>query len=271
MGKSVLLRLVMTHIYISTEGSCELYICDNKVTDVHMFQGLKGVRIAETAGEAKMYFSDILAEGHRRKEFLKAKGDVVDVKSYRAKYPDDEPMPPVFVIIDEYGRFAEDKEIQAQVTEIAETLGYLDFHLVVASQRPDAATVLKPRIKANLLTRIAFTTTDEYNSKIILDLPDAAKLGKVKGRAILLDGFPEKIQVPYMSEEQAVALLSPYRGVVNDSARQEIDSIPEALPSFVAGPFGQTDLPGSGSPARNDQPNRKKTRKGRMDSPDSPS
>jgi hypothetical protein len=271
MGKSVLLRLIMTHLYISHNGKCDITICDNKVTDVHMFQGLPGVKIAETAGEAMLYFDDVLQEGYRRKEVLKTKGDVVDVRSYRKKYPDDEPLPPMFVVVDEYGRFAEVKELQEKVIEIAETMGYLDIHLVIASQRPDAANVLKPRIKANLLTRIAFTTSDETNSKIILDLPDAAKLGKVKGRAILLDGFPEKVQVPYMSEEQAVALLSKYKGgKEHDEERQTDYPITETLPSFVAGPVGSTGLPGSSEAQRHDQPNRKKAGKRRMDSPDTP-
>jgi DNA segregation ATPase FtsK/SpoIIIE-like protein len=236
-----------------------------------MFRDLPGVKIAETSGEAKMYLQDVLDEGYRRKELLKSKGDVVDVKSYRSKYPNSEPLPPMFVFIDEYGRFAEDDEIQAMVMEIAETLGYLDVHLVVASQRPDASTVLKPRIRANLLTRLAFTTADETNSKIILDnIPDAAKLGKIPGRAIYLDGFPQKVQVPYMSEEQAVALLSKYRGGNSnaDDERQTDNSIAETLPSFVTGPIGEIDLPGSSEAPRYDQPNRKKTRKGRMDSPD---
>jgi len=244
MGKSALIRLIATHLTLSLDGNLQIKMINNKVTDLYMFRGVPHIEVAETDREALAVLEQALDEAKRRKSLLKSKKNVVDAKQFRQRYPD-EKMEPVFIIIDEYGRFADNKAIQNAVTELAETAGYLDIHLIISSQRPDAKDVLKPRIKANILTRIAFSTTDETNSMIILDSPEAAHLGKIQGRAYLLDGFLEKVQVPYMSPEQVVTLLEPYRkeeGTEDDAPRSEDIEAPEALPSFISGSTGFTDL-----------------------------
>ena len=263
MGKTVFLRLVVVHLMRTTNGHIDVLFIDNKITDVNMFQNVPQITIAETTGEAKMFLADKIALINERKELLKSKKDVVDVKEFRQKYPD-EKIDPMFIIIDEYGRFADDDEFQDMVTEIAETSGYLDVHLIIAAQRPDASKVLNPRIKANIVTRLAFSTANETNSTIILDLPDAAHLGMIQGRACLLDSVIKKVQIPYLSSDQAKAYMKPfYRkdwGMFDDGERQETDQVPKALPSFVKGSSGEADMPGLGTAPRNSKPRSKKVK-----------
>lgn len=255
MGKTVLLRLLITHLIRSTKGHVKLVLCDNKVSDLWVFRELGQVSIAETQLEALCSLKEALEEVARRKELLKKSFDCVDIKSYRGKYPTCN-LPPMFVIIDEFGRFCDNKEIQTAVTELAETAGYLDIHLVVATQRPDAKDVMQPRIKANMLARICFATPDEANSKIVLDLPDAAHIGRIQGRAVLLEGFSQLIQVPYITESQTIELLKPYyrEDMPNVDSKGSTDSeIPEALPSFVTGSVIDAMLPGDGTSEYYDQ------------------
>lgn len=254
MGKSAFLRYVATHLIDVTGGEIDITFIDHKITDLYMFRDLPQVKIAETSGEARIYLKDVLAEIDRRKQLLKSRKDVVDLNEFREKYPNDT-VKPMFVIIDEYGRFSDDASIQNAVTEIAETAGYVDIHLIISSQRPDAKDVLKPRIKANIVTRIAFATYDEVNSKIILDIPDAAHIGKIQGRAILVDGFPEIVQVPYLSPSQALQILKPYRSEDNDEKRSDDFEISEAFQSLGEGSDRFLDLPGSGPTTGHSQPN----------------
>lgn len=253
-------------------GKLDVLLIDNKVTDVNMFQDIPQIQIAETLGEAKMFLADKLKVIAKRKELLKSKKDVVDVKEFREKYPDI-PLDPIFIIIDEYGRFADDDDFQDMVTEVAETAGYLDVHLIIGAQRPDASKVLNPRIKANIVTRIAFSTANETNSNIILELPDAAHLGMIQGRAILLDSIAKKVQVPYLSSEQTKVLMKPYYrknwGMFNDGEGQENHSIAEAVPGTEPDTLGKIDLPGGSPTTRNRKPGSKKTRTWRMDITDS--
>jgi S-DNA-T family DNA segregation ATPase FtsK/SpoIIIE len=262
MGKSVFLRLLVTHLMLATDGKIKLYFADNKITDLYMFKDIPQIHDAETEAEANKCLDAAITEIEQRKEKLKKAGDIVDVKEYRKKYPND-PLDSIFVVIDEYARFAENEDIQDKVTFIAETAGYLDVHLIIASQRPDVKDVLKPRIRGNILARLAFSTPDEANSKIILDLPDAAYLGRIRGRAVYSDGFPNKVQVPYIDSDEARQLLLKYvkNGwwkLRHDGERQANHQISEAIPGTEPNPLREIDLPGGSPPTRNSKSRRKK-------------
>lgn len=257
MGKSVFLRLLVTHLMMATEGKVIFYFIDNKITDLYMFKDIPQIHDAETADQALECLKQVRKEAERRKEEFKRVGDVNDAKAYRKKYPN-RPMAPIFVVIDEYARFADEDEIQEEVMFIAETAGYVDIHLIIASQRPDVKDVLKPRIRTNLLARLAFSTPDEANSKIILDLPDAAYLGRVRGRAIYSDGFPNKVQVPFIEADAARAMLKPYinngwwklreqQGREDYSVSPELQDLEPRPLSDVSG-FGQHEPPGNHKP-----------------------
>lgn len=245
MGKTALIRLVTTLLLHTTRGNISIKMLDNKINDLYMFRNIPQIEIGETQAEAMHILTDAVQEMESRKRTLRQYDDCIDVRELRQKYPDAQ-MPPMFIIIDEYGRYCENDTVQEAVERLVETAGYLDIHMIVASQRPDAQTVLKPRIKANLTTRICFSTTDEMNSKIVLDLPDAAKLGKVQGRAVLLDGFPEVVQVPYLSTAAATDLLKPFVKDVkihDDRKGRTIDSDAAPLSSFEPQPIGENSVP----------------------------
>lgn len=269
MGKSVLIRLLITHLMRTMDGKVRIYVLDNKITDLYPFKGVPQIAMAETISEAHHAVNEVLSEVSRRKQILKEKGDVVDARQFRQRYPE-ESMPPLFVVIDEYARFASDNKFQESVTEIAETAGYLDIHLIVASQRPDASTVLKPRIRANMLTRISFTTVDETNSNLILDVPDAAHLGRIQGRAVFSDGFAGKVQVPFLSADKAKNLLQPYRTmeeIKDDESEGSANSdISAPVQDLEPGPISIPSSEGEFEPGRYYQSSGKKTGKGRGNS-----
>lgn len=226
MGKTVLLRLIVTHILLRTKGKAKFFFLDNKITDLVMFEGLPQFKLGETVEDARNILDDVRTLVEERRNMLKASGSV-----------DGRHLDPVFVVIDEYGRFADDRDIQDRVTFIAETAGYLNIHLIIATQRPDATSAIKPRIKANLVTRFSFTTADETNSQIIIGVPDAAHLGRIQGRAIFMDGFPHTVQVPYISADFAKELVTPY-------ARTRRENIVPLTPiqSVDSGAFGTDDF-----------------------------
>lgn len=268
MGKTVFLRLLFTHLILATEGKIKFYYINNKLEDYYPLAGVPQItEPAETIADAFAMLNEAKREIASRKAKLRASQDAVNVKQYNQKHPEDY-IPPLFVVFDEYGRFAEDEDLQALVTEIAETAGYLDVHLVIATQRPDATTVLKPRIRANILTRVCFQTADEKNSEIVVHTPDAYNLGQIRGRAIILDGMPMLAQVPYISEDKTMELLRPFRSVRSEadaqSEGQEDPQLPPALPSFVKGPVGAVGLPGGRPALGHDQPDHEAARPRRI-------
>jgi DNA segregation ATPase FtsK/SpoIIIE-like protein len=161
----------------------------------------------------------------------------------------------MFLIIDEYGRFATNNDIQDKVMELVETAGFVNVHVVIATQRPDARTVLRPRIKQGLQARICFRVPDKNNSIVILDKEGAELLPTKKGRAILSDGDNKIIQVPYLTYPDCEKLLQPYRSEPNEQSaeRSTNQDVSRKVQNLFTQPSSQTSLYGELAPGEHDQ------------------
>lgn len=219
MGKTIFLLYLTTSIFLQNKGNVKIYISSAKLKDYYPFDGIPQVRMAMDSDGMNTILDEIVAEYQKRNLLLYSPTfrKATDAKSIRKLYPQHYHLfKPIFLVIDEYARFAKDKDIQDKVTEIVETAGFVNVHVIIASQRPDASTVLKPRIRANLLARMAFTTADKKNSEVILDRFGAENLGKIPGRGMLIDSDSHIVQVPYLDVVECDRLLEPYRKEVRD-------------------------------------------------------
>lgn len=245
MGKSKFLLYLSTILYVQTNGNIQLYINCTKAKDYFMFNGLFNVEINKTQEEFD-YTLDLLTEEYKHRNSLLYLPELelaTDAKDVLEKYPHMYyHFKPIFVLIDEYARFADHKEIQRKVTELVETARYVNIHIIIATQRPDARTVLPPRIKANLLTRLCFTTTDEANSIIILDKKGAENLGGIAGRAILSDKEMNTIQVPLIKTDEVLNQLKPFRRNNNEYTCNQNQKRPfnHELSSKIQGMFKES-------------------------------
>jgi DNA segregation ATPase FtsK/SpoIIIE-like protein len=213
MGKTTFLLYMCTVLYLQTKGEIDLYITSTKAKDYYPFEGI--ATITKTEGLFTSTLDKLLNEYQYRDSLLYSKdlSKATDAKSVKLLYPHMYKFfKPIFLIIDEYARFSDNKEIQSKIQELVESAGYVNIHIIISTQRPDARTVLPPRIKSNLLARICFTTADKNNSIVILDCEGAEKLGKIQGRAIYLDSDTNIIQVPYLEATECEKLLQPYKG-----------------------------------------------------------
>lgn len=244
MGKTHFLVYMLTVLYTQTNGDMNMYISSAKLQDFNMFFDLPNVNTAESEDETINHLLAVQREYNRRKGLFKTIPELSrlkDARDVREKAPHlYYEFKPIFFCIDELARFAENDVLMDLIIELAETAGYLGVHLIVASQRPDAQTVMKPRIKANMLARLAFTTSDAANSKIILDREGAELLGGKQGRGIFQNGLSSIIQIPYMKDEVSLALLSSfYKEKETDDVNDEDEKrhndppLPKALQSAI--------------------------------------
>lgn len=226
MGKTIFLLYLSTALYVQTKGKMKLFINSPKSKDFYPFFGLPNVKIERDQENIIKALDIMIDEYKRRNNILYSTGclKATDAKSIKERYPHMyKHFTPMFLIIDEYGRFATVPEIQKKVMELVETAGFVNVHVIIATQRPDAKSVLPPRIKQGLQARICFRVPDKNNSIVILDQEGAETLPKDKGRALLLDGDITQVQVPYLTYEQAERLLRPFRKEVTHDLHESTE------------------------------------------------
>jgi DNA segregation ATPase FtsK/SpoIIIE-like protein len=226
MGKTIFLLYLSTILYKQTNGFIKLYITSPKSKDFYPLFDLPNTTISSDEKELTETLFELVTEYKARNtllyspEFKKA----TDAKSIKEFYPQHYHLfQPIFLIIDEYARFSDIKPIQKLVAELVQTAGYVNIHIVIATQRPDARNTFPANIKMGLMCRICFRTADENNSIVILDQKGAETLPNIKGRALLKDGDIHTVQIPYITYEQCEDLLNPYkRSVPHDNQTTHI-------------------------------------------------
>jgi DNA segregation ATPase FtsK/SpoIIIE, S-DNA-T family len=134
----------------------------------------------------------------RRREHQLARAGAKDIEDYlAARDPDDEPMPRLMIVIDEFAALVAD--LPAFVTglvDIARRGRSLGVHLILATQRP--AGVVSAEIKSNTNLRIALRVTDRNDSQDVIESPDAAEISNTTpGRAFARLGHSSL--VPFQS------------------------------------------------------------------------
>jgi DNA segregation ATPase FtsK/SpoIIIE-like protein len=240
MGKTIFLLYLATSIFLQNKGNVKLYISSAKLKDYYPFEGIPQVKMAKDLEGMIEILDEIIDEYNKRNLLLYSPSfrAATDAKSIRKLYPEHYHLfKPVFLVIDEYARFANSRYVQDRVTEIVETAGFVNVHVIIASQRPDASTVLKPRIRANLLSRMAFTTADKKNSEVILDREGAEKLGRIPGRGMLIDSDSHIVQIPYLDVEECDRLLEEYRneqGSKGSSDNRDVNEIQGVQPESIS-------------------------------------
>jgi DNA segregation ATPase FtsK/SpoIIIE-like protein len=270
MGKTTFLLYMCTVLYLQTKGEIDLYITSTKAKDYYPFEGI--ATITKTEGLFTSTLDKLLNEYQYRDSLLYSKdlSKATDAKSVKLLYPHMYKFfKPIFLIIDEYARFSDNKEIQSKIQELVESAGYVNIHIIISTQRPDARTVLPPRIKSNLLARICFTTADKNNSIVILDCEGAEKLGKIQGRAIYLDSDTNIIQVPYLETTECEKLLQPYKGeITNDiediqnTERCNDNSLSTKIQNMFTESVSEFSIPKQQQPSERNQQGIEKTSNG---------
>lgn len=205
-GKSTQLRSVLsTLIQALPADQLELFLCDLKRSEFHLFRRIEHVRGVYVSPEEML---PILLYLQRE---MKCRGDLLD--KYEVAHIDDLPIKLSYIVlcIDEVALLQDQPKIMKLVEEISAIGRALGVFLILSMQRPDSK-VLDGKLKNNLTVRMGFKCADLINSRII-GTPGSEKLTN-KGRMLLkLPGLTDlqEIQAPYLDLQKAKELLEPYR------------------------------------------------------------
>src|SRR5699024_9112552 len=123
------------------------------------------------------------------------------VKQSRAE----DKMPFIVIVIDELAdlMMVSPQDVEDSISRIAQKARACGIHLLLATQRP-SVDVITGLIKANILTRIAFSVSSQVDSRTMIDAGGAENL---LGNGDMLfvedgDGKAVRLQGPFVSDEE---------------------------------------------------------------------
>lgn len=203
-GKTVLLKLIFTHLIMNRADDVEFYIIDLKGgLEFGRYSKLKQVkRVASNVDEAYKLLQHVSKKIKEDMTHFKSKGysNVLETSINKR----------TFIIVDEGAELTpgthhtkEQKDkykfCQHTLSEIARVAGALGYRNIFCTQYPTADT-LPRQIKQNSDAKISFRLPTEIASRVAIDEQGAEGITTV-GRAIYRTHEKHLLQVPYIDDK----------------------------------------------------------------------
>ncbi|MEV6727180.1 type VII secretion protein EccCa [Streptomyces sp. NPDC051364] len=245
-GKSELLRtLVLALVATHPPEDLALVLVDYKggatfapFADLPHVAGVI-TNLENQAGLVERVHASLAGEVKRRQQVLKDAGNVADIGDYAAlradRRPDLEPLPHLFVVIDEFGELLTAKpdfiDLFLSIGRIGRSIG---VHLLLSSQRIEGGKL--KGLDTYLSYRLGLRTFSADESRTVLDTSDAFHLPPLPGFGFL------KVDTSHYERFKASYVSGAYRGPVQRA--DDEDSGPLALEyeafNTLSKPDGQT-------------------------------
>ncbi|MGW2232427.1 type VII secretion protein EccCa [Streptomyces sp. NPDC001759] len=243
-GKSELLRtLVLALVATHPPEDLAMVLVDYKGGATFApFTGLPHVagvitNLENQAGLVERLHTSLVGEIKRRQQVLKDAGNIADIGHYRAlratARPDLEPLPHLFVVIDEFGELITAKpdfiDLFLSIGRIGRSIG---VHLLLSSQRIEGGKL--KGLETYLSYRLGLRTFSADESRTVLETTDAFNLPPLPGFGYL------KVDTSTYTRFKAGFVSGAYRG----PALREAAAADEPL-AWVYPPYNTVATPPS--------------------------
>jgi hypothetical protein len=239
-GKSTWLNsLIISILCRATPDQVKLLLIDPKRVELVQYAGVPHLDcpIITNPHLAAQALQRVCNEMDHRYDLMEAAGvRHLDELNKKRQSVGESTLPYLLVIIDELAdlMMVAPRDVEGAIVRIAQLARAAGIHMVLATQRP-SVDVVTGLIKANVPSRLAFSTASLVDSRVIIDQPGAEKLIG-RGDALFLPmgaSVPRRIQSAFVSDADITMIVKACQDQANMVRNRTVQPVAPTIENEV--------------------------------------